>query len=298
MLYIGASNVYAHFNSVLAYDLYGFTTGMLTSSQQPLSASKCLLKEANIYQNPKVYVIDISNVAIDVNTTTTSTVRGVTDAMKYSKNRKQTIDTMLQYVDTKTEKKDYYSFYYSFFIYHNSWKDITYNNFVSDFVFKGYVLTPDRVVREPQKKVKWISEESGLTKDNLHLYLDLIEYIKSNNLDVIFVVPIRFFSNENMAVLNSAIKIAEDEGIKTINFNVLKDLDVDFSTDFYNANHLNVYGAIKYTKYFSKYLHENYNLSNHKKDKNYNSWNEEYKKFTNKFKELTNLTFKEVLKFI
>lgn len=298
VVYIGASNVYAHFNTVLAYKLYGFTTGMLTSSQQPLSATKYLLKEANIYQNPKVYVIDIGNVSIDVNTTTTSTIRNVTDAMKYSKNRSQTIDFMLQYVDEKIEKKDYYSFYYSFFIYHNSWKNINYGNFVSDYIFKGYYFTSDRVVSVPQKKEKWSYEETELPQDNLYLYLDLIKYIKSKNLNVIFVVPIRFFSNENMAMINSAIKIANDEGIKTINFNELEDFDIDFSHDFYNASHLNVYGAIKYTKYFSKYLDENYNLPNHKKEKKYNSWDKEYERFVDKFEELTKTTFSSVIKNI
>ena len=34
VMYIGSSNVYTHFNTVLAYNLYGFTTGMLSTDTQ------------------------------------------------------------------------------------------------------------------------------------------------------------------------------------------------------------------------------------------------------------------------
>ncbi len=60
VIYIGPSNVYVHFNSTLAYHLYGYTTGILSSSAEPFIFSKYLIKEAQKYQQPKLYIIDLS----------------------------------------------------------------------------------------------------------------------------------------------------------------------------------------------------------------------------------------------
>ena len=43
-------------------------------------------------------------------------------------------------------------------------------------------------------------------------------------------------------------------------------VDLDLNTDFYNAGHVNFYGAQKFTKVFGDYLVENYNLADHRKD--------------------------------
>ena len=62
-----------------------------------------------------------------------------------------------------------------------------------------------------------------------------------------------------------------------------------------NFAHLNVYGATKYTLWFSKYLKENYELPNHKNDVNYSSWSSEYDRFKDNFKKITDKDFNEIL---
>ena len=47
IVYIGASNAYMQFNTVLAYHEYGFTTGMLTTGGQSFVAVKYLLEEVS-----------------------------------------------------------------------------------------------------------------------------------------------------------------------------------------------------------------------------------------------------------
>ncbi len=46
VVYVGASNANYHFNSVLSYDLYGYTTGMLCSDAMPFFAIKYLIAES------------------------------------------------------------------------------------------------------------------------------------------------------------------------------------------------------------------------------------------------------------
>ena len=135
-----------------------------------------------------------------------------------------------------------------------------------------------------------------LPEDNKKILLDLIDYIKDNNLNVLFVIPKRSFENPIDNRLNSASAILQENNFTVLNFNTLDNFtNIDFSTDFYNSSHLNIYGSTKYTLYFSKYLKENYNLPNHKGDNLYNLWDSEYTRFKQDFKNLTKKDFDELL---
>ncbi len=297
VIYIGSSNSYAHFNTVLAYNLQGFATGMLASDGQPFSAIKYLLQEAIKYQNPEVYVIDINSVATDIRYSNDGDIRKVIDNMKWSENRNDAIEGMLKYTDIK--KEDYINYYFSFLTYHNSWKYIGDYSFKNDDLYKGHLLSTDTIKVEPQQEFEWDSEKKlDLMQENLEIYLDLIEYIKANNLNVIFVVPARSFTEENMARLNNAIEIAEENNIKTINFNMLEDFSINYSTDLYNSGHLNVYGATKYTIYFSEYLKNNYNLKDHRQNNNYKSWDKEYERYKDSYYVLTKQNYDDLLEEI
>lgn len=297
VVYIGSSNSYAHFNTVLAYNLHGFTTGMLASDGQPFSAIKYLLQEASKYQNPEVYIIDINSLATDIRYSNDGDIRKVVDNMKWSENRNDAIEGMLKYTDI--EKTDYINYYFSFLTYHNSWKYIGDYSFKNDDLYKGHLLNSDTIKVESQKEFNWNSDKKlNLIQENLEIYLELIEYIKSNDLNVIFVVPARTFTEENMARLNTAIEIAEENNIKTINFNVLDDFSIDYSNDLYNSGHLNVYGATKYTIYFSEYLKTNYNLKDHRQDDNYKSWAEEYERYKNSYYKITKQNYNDLLEEI
>ncbi len=135
-----------------------------------------------------------------------------------------------------------------------------------------------------------------MTKENQEIFDKLIKYIKKEKLNVIFVIPIRDFLVEHMSVLNQATEIANENQIKIINFNLLDDFDVDFQKDLYNDGHINVFGATKYTEYFSKYLKENYDLQDHRKDESYKSWDKEYNRYKAAYKKLTGNNFEKLIK--
>ena len=44
-------------------------------------------------------------------------------------------------------------------------------------------------------------------------------------------------------------------------------MQLNFDTDFYNENHVNIFGADKYTDFLIAYLKEHYNLPDRRKDK-------------------------------
>lgn len=296
IIYIGGSNVDQYFNPLLAYDMYGYTTGLLTSNSQPFIAIRSLVEESQKNQKPYLYIIDLARLQDNLqNDLSEPKIREVTDSMRFSKTKINAINKMLGYA--KIDKKEYINYYFSYLMYHNSWKNL--NNYVlwhDENIYKGYIFYSVTAQIVPQKEYLWNSQIIKLSDNSRQVLLELINYIKLNNIEVLFVIPkMVSFWTPYQEQLNDAISIVESNGFKIINFNTINDMNIDYNTDFYNPYHLNVYGSTKYTLYFSKYLYEHYNLPNHKDDKKYISWAESYLKFKSDFKTLTDRDFDEVL---
>ncbi len=290
--YIGGSNTREHFNSTLAYNLYGYTTGIFASSGQPFYFRKYCIEEIKKSQNPSLYIIDMACFAEDLDTITTETIRKTTDALKFSKNRIDAINEALSY-KKDISKKEYINYYFSFLLYHNKYKSIYEGNiFGNEGFYKGYTCSKDIKIIEPEA---WSQEIENLPEEQRKILYDFINYVKSNNVNVLFVIPIRQFEETVRKRLNEAIKIIEENNLKIININTIQEFEADYNNDFRDSAHLNVYGATKYTLYFSKYLKENYNLPNHIGDSKYSSWDSEYERFKLDYKRMTGNNFDELL---
>ena len=297
VIYIGGSNAYAHFNTTLAYNEHGFTTGMLSADALPLAATKYLIKESLKYQKPKVYVIDIARITEYFSMIDEGEIRRVTDALKNSQNRTDCINELLSY--TSVPKSEYINYYLSFFTYHEVWKDknaLRANLLNRMELYKGYLFNIDVAQKRKQTPNVWTDEEKVLHGDTINTLNDLFKYIKDNNLNVIFVVPKRVFGEVELPLINYGVKYIKENGFEVINFNTSDDFQVDFDTDLYNFAHLNTYGATKYTLYFSRYLKENYDLEDHRGDSKYKSWDMAYEKFKHDYRETTGDNFEDLVR--
>lgn len=289
IVYIGASNACSGFNPLLAYDLYGYKTGMLCEGGSPFFAIEYLLKEAQKTQNPNLYVIDIYMLA-EMSNFIPSNIRKTTDSMKFNKNRFDAINKILNYYDV--DKKEYINYYFSFFYYHNSWKSISRDNFSIKSMYMGYWYYEDIFEKDIENYI-WTDDELKLPSLDEKILVSLIEYIKTNNLNVLFVVPKRWYWYPHQEQMNNAISIIEDNGLKVINFNKIDEVNIDFATDFYDKSHLNIYGSTKYTLYFSDYLNRNYNIDYHKNSNLDLLWKNKYEEFKEAFKNTTGENFDE-----
>lgn len=295
IIYIGGSNAHHHFNNMLAYDLYGFTTYFLSSGIQPFALAKYLIEESEKTQKPELYIVDLARLPDDlIGDYREDWSRYIVDSMKNSKTRINAINDLLGYA--KIDKFDYINYYFSFFKYHNSWKNVNEENFQKKIeLYKSYFFYSPAEEINPQPEFIWTDEIIDLQPENQKMLLDLLDYIKLNNLNVLFVIPKSTYWTPGYQRLNAAASIIKEYNFDVINFNTLDDLNIDYATDFYDDIHLNVYGATKYTLYFSKYLKEHYNLKDRRDDSNYNSWNQEYLKFKQDFQKITGKNFDDVV---
>ena len=193
VVYIGASNAYVHFNTTLAYKKYGFTTGLISTDSQPPMFIKYFLKEAQKYQKPSLYVIDLVNFMHDDGLIEEVTVRKSLDSMKFSSNRIEALEEALPYLDI--DKGEYINYYFSFLKYHNRWKELSKINFTKDDegFYKGYLFSKLTSGIEPQEDYVWNSQKMEISQMNKEVLNELIEYLKSTNLEVLFVIPKRIY---------------------------------------------------------------------------------------------------------
>ena len=296
VIYIGASNVDQYFNPLLTFDLYGFTTGLLSSNSQPFIATKLLIQETEKSQKPSLYIIDLIRSQDDVKEEyKEERLREVIDFIPFSLNKVETINKALKYAEIP--KNEYINYYFSFFKYHNIWKE-KYNSRLYNLKrkYKGYIFYEDTIKVNPQVENKWSDEIFDMQEENKKILLDLLDYIKNENINVLFVVP-KVCNNwtPNQERINDAVRLIEQNGYDVINFNTTDDIEFNHETEFYNSAHLNIYGATKYTLYLSKYLNKNYDLSNHKKDKKFNAWHDDYAIFKDDLYDFYNIKFDDIL---
>lgn len=292
VVYIGASNAFAHFNTVYAYHKYGFTTGLMSNNSQPAMAYKYLIADSQKRQDPRVYVIDIS--ASTSMEKDESTIRFVADSMPTSLNRFKLVTDLLKNSDIP--KKDYLNFYFSFFTYHNLWKYINKDYFKSSTLYKGYLLETGTIKIEPGKKETWSDDLKDLPENIDKVYNDLLKFLQKEKLTVIFVISPRNYGDEAMERLNTLTKKINDAGFNVLNFNKIPDVGIDYKKDFYNFAHINVFGATKYSVYFANYLHNHYDLPDHRRDDKYKEWDKEYVRFKESYTSLLQGDFEELVK--
>ena len=75
---------------------------------------------------------------------------------------------------------------------------------------------------------------------------------------------------------NALEEYAKEKGLTYVDLNMKhRDIGLDWTNDRYDrGDHLNIHGARKVTEYIGKYLKENYQLPDRRKDDNWKEWNE------------------------
>ena len=293
MIYIGGSACYVYWEPLRAWNEYGYTSYNVSADALPPQAIKYLMIESKKTQSPKLWLIDLRPFQYgekyydDTNTSIMyheTAIRNVSDSIKYSKNRNDLINASVPNL------KERYSYYFDIAKYH------------SQFLYKIYWTlqgdkTPmdqlDNSVKNPYKGFKFIdwggreiqnfvdysyvNDELKLSDTLNELFIDLLEYCKSEDEKVLFIVHSYIQTKEDKMNYNYMKRVIEDYGFDFLNTNdYYKEINLNYSNDMYNHNHVNIFGAEKYTNWLSKYINDNYELPNHKNDASYSEWDDLY----------------------
>ncbi|MDO4869025.1 MAG: hypothetical protein Q4A65_01850 [Bacillota bacterium] len=287
-VYIGTSATYRYWIPPQAYEDYGMCVYNWGTASQSISLAKFMIEDAlKTQHNMKVILIELRNVKKRKIDYSSVDFRRVTDNMPFSMNRIRAIDYSLNYYQEMGIPIDYnkLDYYVPFVTYHSRWNDDIGREDLKarkeKVIYKGYVFTGSlSVVKvdEPEEYTK----EAKLKGPTEKVVQDLIDYCKGLDARVIFVASPFNYTDEAYGFVNTAAACVKEEGFTVWNFNrepYKSRLNMDWSSEFKNETHANIWGAQKYTRCLSEMLHEEIDLEDHRGQRGYESWDESMKAF-------------------
>lgn len=285
---IGSSPVYPCYAAPEIWGEYGIACYPLSSNRQRPKAMLGLVKEVEKTQDPSLYIFEVKQFTAteEFMTENMAFTRGITDNMKYSVNRIEMIN------DLVSNAGDRYSYYFDIFKYHSNWKTIVLPSQLACYQYeksdslKGFLFQVG-VVPSTSIDFSSVTEKAPIPKENEETLYQLLNYLKDQNLQALFIVtPYAMKDAKNQMNYNYMKEIINSYGYDFLNMNNYKaQVKVDFKTDFYDEGiHTNAIGAEKYTKYLGKYISSHYEFKDKRGNKNYNSWDDAYKVWSEQMK--------------
>jgi len=283
---MGSSTVASSFCPAYMWGNYGFTSYPLSSNSQRPKAIKYLIEEGLKYQNPKLIVIEMRTFIADDSELATDEghIREVVDNMRYSVQRIRTVNALTDQLDNR------YSYYVDLIKYHSNYgtlldpTQLVLFNFSSNNIDKGFVYKTHTENFRLETPELYTEDRLPIPEEQGEVLKDLLNYLKSNNLEALFVVAPRDNLDGYQEMMNYCQDMVEAEGYRFLNMNYLYDeMGFDYRYDIDDGAHTNVWGAVKVSKLLGSYIADNYQI----KSKNSNSvnenWNEAYRHFNDEY---------------
>jgi len=275
--YIGGSAAFVYWRPPDAWSKYGITSYNFATNTIQAETIKGQIKEVLKFHKPELFIIDARPFQYWTEEISEPGIRNVTDGMDYSINRFLTVADAFKHKEIEENEKGPY--YFDIAKYHNNldnlknpsaWylkdneKPAAYNGW--EFIYLHETL------QEPNDGVT--EEEVTIPEGSKAVLEDTLEFCQKEKLNVLFVVCPYYIDLNARKQYNYIGNIVKSYGMGFLNANNYYDnMKLDFSMDFYNVNHVNVYGAEKYTRFLSEYIIQNYKIPDRRNKAGSESWN-------------------------
>lgn len=283
---IGSSVVDRAWAAPLAWNEYGMALYPMSTDSLPLPFVTNLIEEIHKKQNTNFFVIDLRGLRSSKLELQEFKIRRLTDNMKFSKNRMDVLGKAFTYAEKYNEDKSFLdhkmSFYIPFIKYHPRWEELNKYDFtIPERQVKG-VYEKNAFMVNAQKRPKTTDKIGEISELQLEILLEILEYGKENNLQLLFTSMPGSMSQNAQKQMNKVFEIIKEYGFDYINFNkqdLYDELGIDFATDYIDPIHLNSKGARKVTSYLGSYINEHYNFSDKRGEESYKSWDDAWKEY-------------------
>ena len=271
---------------IAAYNLCG--------SIAPLWNSYYDLIEASKYQKPKLVILEAFCLTEDIDYSYYSSMIKNVYGMKNSKVKRENIKASIPkeaWIDYGIEPLQY----------HGRYKDLSsedYANYYNNPQKYKYWLGNcffDNIVSFENPNVINDGVKKKIPEKQCNYYRKIIEYCKQNNQELLVIVtPYPGYNMADASIFNSAKEIAEDEGIRFVNFNeYTEQIGTNWETDYVDRAHMSYIGSSRFTGYLSDYICENFSIESHNKDEQvYDRWNKASQYFD---RQSFNSSFKRII---
>ena len=278
-IYIGTSAVYSYWKPAYAFNEYGITAYSIATGCFPIAALKWMMEECLKTQNPDLFIIDARSFTFGTKSSL-NYFHQIADFMKPSFTKYNMIEDVCESMGVKGKEK--LEYYIPIIRFHSRWAELKKSDFMlePDYYFKG----PGNISVKKMEAISpcFTDEKTKLIEPNYSILVDLLEYCKEKDVNVVFVASPFLENVEKKEWLNTMEDIIKSYGFDFYNFNNSEHysaMGLTVENDYRDGDHTNIWGGIKYTKYFGKILQEKYGLPDRRGDVKYESWNEAYERF-------------------
>ena len=267
---LGASEAYIDYSAAYAYDLYGYTSYPFAWDAATGELYEAQVREVLSRQDPEWIVVEINGILYDdvKDATNPHSQRLFLDNTPMSLNKLRTI---FKYVSAE----DRYQYLFPLAKYHGNWKTAyDQGGRLRDLlsirqngsVLKGMVTNVMPYDAPVTRDVKDDFSMEPLEPHCERYLISFLEFCREEGLENILFV--RFphiiaddWNYHRFRRCNQAEQIIREYGYDFVNLERESDrIGLDFSRDFYNADHLNYMGQQKLTACFGQILTEEYGV--------------------------------------
>lgn len=257
---IGASEMYADYSAPLAYQEYGFTSYNLCVAGTTGGVYKSMIREMLSRQTPQLLVIEVNGFLYNVNSLQDEgTLRQWIDNMEKN-------DNWLDTISERIEPDDRKNYYVRLLKYHSNWEnpkdlvkrqcDIDRNNESDVSLCKSMGI---RTQTNPE--VSTAENKSKLTDLGKSYLEETIAYCQEKGLKNVLFIRAPHNEKLNKKTNQQIEEIITQNGYAYMNFEYIsEEFGIDDKNDYFNTEHLNVFGCEKFTDYLSRYITENYTI--------------------------------------
>ncbi len=287
VIYMGSSPLYAAVSPMAIWQEKGYTGMNFGTSKQNIMSLYYLFSDILEYSEPKVLVIDFrdlheARLADDMDNL--YSYRKAYDNISSKEVKKAFVKEVM-------ESTDSIQFMFPMVYFHDRWDTLGKSDLIPP-ASKYVECTKGALMSQKHAEVNLVGTyDENLTpspynKVSLKYYDMLVELCKTKEIQLIGLIPPTAEIGENMADYNAIAKYCREKDIVCLNYNsslLLEESGIDFKKDFYNNGHINTSGAVKLSRSLATHLEELCELTDHRGDSLYKSWESDSAEFTKKY---------------
>ena len=281
VMIVGSSSLRVGVSPLAMWGSHGITSFSRSSSVQAPLITYYNVAEGLEYQNPEVVIIGTMYLfqEYDVDHTDREPgLRAVLDTRRLSKQKLEAISAIVQ----KSDYQTWFDYLFPIIRHHDRWASLNEDVFYREFHYtRGYLPVYKLEVLEDQRNMTPVDRPAAVDEDSAYYYGKAIEACLEKGCKVLLLTAPRV--DWTYAEYLAIQQLADEYGVDYLDFNLDDVWDaagVDVQTDFYNATHINAYGAVKISQYLADYLAEHYQIPDRRGDETVASTlNADYERF-------------------
>lgn len=263
--FLGASLVMYGIYPMELYDEYGMAAYNMSTGNQSLEASYYLAKEVIERDHPALIVLDCSRAWDDEETMEPQYIHYLTDTMPYlDRNRLDMIRAL------SAEGEDIKPLLFPLLAFHTRWQELTFEDALPQTkgMVYGAKVTGRVEVSEPFREPKITPQAmTGTSRTYIEKTIGLCR--ESGTSLLLLSMPVigknKFFDQHGFNLRASAAaevaQLAREHGLLHANYlGQVEELGLDLQTDAYDGEHLNRWGAAKFTRALGQFIKEHYEI--------------------------------------